>query len=286
MILAGDWRGQYNTIGSLSMAEFFKTTPKLLLHLILGEGSIGQLKFPAGVMLTGFAGVCFAAFRSRTGTPGRLRITKTGMVWCDCLIYCGGIMAIALNSVIAYAPRMFLPVLPHMIVLAVCGVTAALRNSPRLLRSAFVALLLLGYSAANFISRLSPQADARDEAEHALLGTDETGHSIRERLDQELKDREVIGATDGQAVGYVLKHPTLSLVSHNYSPVIWDEAGLHKELNRFGVGHLLIFRNAGLDSVVTESPFLVQLSNGLPPPWLRLIDFNQDVCVYQVTKAN
>jgi len=128
-----------------------------------------------------------------------------------------GALAIVLRSPVSYSPRMFVPVLSHLIGLTTCFVAFAMRylaamNYGQSFRLAIPLCLLLGYMTGNFISRASRQPDTFEMTEEALLGSDDTGHSVKQRLAQELKPSEVIAAANGQAAGYVLKHATLSLV--------------------------------------------------------------------------
>jgi hypothetical protein len=286
VILVGDWRGRVNTVGSSSIHDLAVNAPSVFFHLILGDGTVRQLKVPAILIAIGLIGIGYATLRSRPANASRvlrLPLTKEGMVLIAFLGYSLGILAIALGSVLAYTPtRIFVPILPHLIVLTTCGVAGILRNSPKFIGLAIALCLLLGYTAGNLISRASPQPDTRDWTEQALLGPDGTGHSIKDRLQQELKPGEVIGATNGQAAGYVLNHPSISLEHNEYNTSNWDEVSLRKELARFGAGHVLVFRNAELDSDLGESRLLGALANCQPPPWLRLVSHNQDVCVYQV----
>lgn len=288
VMLVGDWRGGNNTPAAMPVGKLAVNSARLMFHLVLGDARMGQLALPAIVISIGVVGVCIVARRSFPASfSGRLLLAKQGIVLAAFLLYSGGIAAIALRSVIEYGPRMFVPVLPHLIALAVCFAAFVLRlpsarNYPRWVHLTIVLCLLLGYTVGNFISRASPQLDTFEKTEEALLQPDETGHSIKERLAHELEPNEVIAATNGQAAGYVLAHPALSLVGRPYDLVPWSEPVLHKQIDRFGVRHLLVFRDATFDPVVEESQFLGALAAGQAPPWLRLVNENQSVCVYQV----
>jgi hypothetical protein len=301
MLLVGDWRGGNNTPSAMPIHNFVAGTPRILYHLIVGDGTTSQLWFPIALLVIGLIGLCVTATPagfSGTENPGgaiREPFSQSsprpnwGLVLAALLIYGAGISAIALRSVIAYSPRMYLPVLPHLLTLVVCGVASLARRAPKgaYSRTAVVALALgslLGYAMCNVISsaRMALEPDAYQKTNLALVGPDETGRSLNELLDQELKPGEVIAATNGQAAGYVLRHPTLSLAGRPYTLVTWNAPQLRAQLARYGAAHLLVFRNPELDSVVDQSPFLQGLAAGQSPPWLQPAGFNRDLYVYRV----
>ena len=92
----------------------------------------------------------------------------------------------------------------------------------------------------------------------------------------------MIAATDGQFVGYLLQHPTLSLVGRPYSFMPWDEAGLRTQMTVFHASHLFVVRDPNLDPVVQESAFLAALANRKSPSWLEQVVCNRDLCLYRV----
>jgi len=289
VMLVGDWRGGNNTPAAMPLGKFAVDSARLAFHLVLGDASTGQLALPAIVIAIGVIGVCILARLSfRANFSWRLLLTKQEIVLAAFLLYAGGIAGIALRSVIEYGPRMFVPVLPHVIVLATCFVAFVFRNSsarnyPRWVHPTIALCLLLGYTVGNFVSRASPAPDTFKKTEEALLQPDPTGHSVKDRLASELKPNEVIAATDGQAAGYVLAHPTLSLVGRPYDLTPWSEPVLHKQIDRFGARHLLVFRDTAFDPVIRESRFLGTLAAcRTAAPWLQLVSENQSVCVYRV----
>lgn len=159
------------------------------------------------------------------------------------------------------AASMYVPALPHGIALAACCVAYVLRRLPaggyaRPIRAAVVLCLLLGYAIGNYISLAMAESHGYARTKEALLRPDESGRSMKQLLDQTLRPGEVIATTNGQAVGYILKHPTTSLVGRPYSLTAWNEATLRAELTRFGVGHVLIFKDARFDPVIEQSEFL------------------------------
>ena len=226
--LVGDWRGA--TIKLLAMAphEFAMGTPRLLFHLTLGDASVADLIAPIALMLIGLVAISVVAVRATSGMlaagmrcPWRafLPAGATRVVLAVSLIYSAGIALIALRSVISYAPRMYVPVLPHLIGLAVCAVAFIVRRpgTNAFFRIAAVFCLLLGYMAGNCISLASIPPDTFESTEAVLLRPDGAGIGVRQRIAQEIGPGEVVAATNGQAAGYILKRPTLSFVDARYS---------------------------------------------------------------------
>jgi hypothetical protein len=295
VILVGDWRGGNNIAASMPISRLVTDTLRVLHYLILGDARLSRLWFPMVLMSIGLVGLCVIGRRAKAAR--RLasirevlsllpRVTNGTIVLAAFLIYSTGIAAIAVRSVISYSPRMYVPVLPHMMALLVCGVAFLVRRLPAgaysRLVPATVLCLLLGDVIGNSISRISLGPDQYEKTQEALLRPDEAGRSIKQLLDRELKPGEVIAATNGQAAGYALNHPTLSLVGRPFSLVTWNALELRTELARFAVTHLLVFRDTGLDPVIGQSQFLGGLAAGQSPPWLRLAGFNRDIYVYRV----
>lgn len=294
-VLVGDWKGGNNTPAAMPISRLVIDTPKILYHLILGDATISHLWFPMSFVIIGLIGVCVAGFRAKGAErlPSFRKllslfppVTNTGVVLAAFLIYSSGITVIAVRSVISYSSRLFVPVLPHLIALLACGVAFLVRRLPAAaysrLAPAMSLCLLLGYCMGNYASRMSLGLDKYELTQQALLRPDATGRSIKQFLDRKLRPGDVIAATNGQAAGYALNHPTLSLVGRPYGLLSWTAPELRTELARFGATYLLVFRDARLDPVIEESPFLAALARGASPLWLRLAGFNGDIYVYRV----
>jgi hypothetical protein len=299
VMLVGNWKGGNNLPAAMPISELVLVTPRIWLHLLLGNGTLSQLWFPIGLISTGLVGLigtCLASIRCaparlpallRQAPSWRPSVTKRETILAAFLIYSIGIAAIAFRSTTEYSTRMYIPVLPHLIALLVCGVALLIRRLPagnysRPVSLVMILCLLLASTMGNFASGRVLQPDLYERTQQALLRPDDAGHSIKYLLDQELKPGEVIAATNGQAAGYVLQRPTVSLSLRRYSFMTWDEPALHADLARFGATHLLVFRDARFDPVLQESRFLVTLADGQVPSWLRLIGSNRSVYVYRV----
>jgi hypothetical protein len=299
IILVGDPRGGNNNRIARPLSRLVIEVPRIMYQLAMGQGGLPQLWFCGAILLAGLIGLCTIAFRSSTKDSraltqhSYLRVLRTAdwaIVMAAFLVYTGGIAVIATRAPISYSSRMFFPIFPHYIALAVCGLALLIRRIParRHLRLAMVAsvlCVLLGYTISNVGSGTPKEPDLYQRTAAALQGPDKTGRSLEEVLSRELKPGEVIAATNGQAAGYFLRHPTRALAGHPYTAMNWSEPQLRRELARYGAAHLLIFRNAELDPIIDQSPFLNMLAAGQSPSWLQVAAFNRDLYLYRVELA-
>jgi hypothetical protein len=297
MALTGDWRGGNNTPTTVPVLTVAGAFPGILFHLLLGDSALGRLWLALLLMAAGLAGAIalgpgMAKGRGFDGKSvwAQMPIAKLGIAAALLVVYSGGIAAIALRSPITFMARMYIPVLPYIIVLSTCAIAALSRHSDKAKysRGLTISLVLLaaGYVEGNQTSRSSIPPDSFERVNAALRLPDRAGFSVKERLDEKLTASEVIAATDGQAAGYIMNHPTLSLVGHQYTRVNWDEEKVRAELGRFRASYLLVFRDPALAPVVRESRFLDALAAGRAPDWLRLDDFNAAVCLYRIADTS
>jgi hypothetical protein len=296
VILVGDPRGGNNTPISRPPATLVMETPGIVYRLIMGEGDPSRLWLSCAFVATGLIGLCINASGGHV-TKVQAQVKRTysrvsrapnwAIVLAALFIYVTCVAVISTRSPTSYSPRMFFPGLPHYLALAVCGLAFLMRRglARGYSRTAFVAFglcALSGYAMSNIISGMPDGPGIYQRTVTALLGPDEEGRSLRKILDQELKPGEVIAATDGQAAGYILRHPTLALAGHPYTVLTWNARELKTQLARFRAGHLLVFRNSKLDPVIDQSPFLEGLAAGDAPPWLRVAAFNREAYLYRV----
>ncbi len=295
-LLAGDFRGGNNAPAPLHVGTVFAEAPRGFFHLALGDASASQLRIPLLLLVAGVAGFGATILVARAGKQsgilhellGRALLkSNTGIVLAALLIYAAGLGAATVRSIVDYSPRMLVPVLPLLIAVLAAALALFARRVPagaggRAIAAAFLLCILAGYAAANAISHRSLGPDAYDRVAAALAEPDEAGTSLGLRLTDALAPGEVIAATNGQAAGYVLKHPTVSLLERPYRRRPWKEPEVRAYLQRFGVEHLLIFRNPDTDPAVRQSPFLRELAAGRAPSWLRPAGSNRSVYLYRV----
>jgi len=289
--LVGDWRGGNNIPASMPVWTVLREFPAVMYHLILGSAAASQLRIPTVMLALGILGLGVVWGLARRAAPDSVSTTwappfPATINLASVLIYTGLIAALATRSVVGCEPRKFVPFLPSLIVLVACGVAVPVRRmtSPARSRlaSPVILLIMLGYAWGNVVSRLSAGPDEFALTKAALQTTAADGRTIGQLLDRELRPGEVIAATNGQACGYIVHHPTLSLVGPHYSLLRWNAGDLRGQLARFGAVHVVVFKDANLDPVVADAPLLSGLSAGRAPQWLQLDGCSSQVCLYRV----
>ena len=151
--------------------------------------------------------------------------------------------------------------LPIYLLLIGMGMSWLLSRRPnRVWFKPVVLLIVVGYAGVNARDLYEPRAKARYEilaAEYEFPSAD--GRPLREWVESHVPRTETIVSTDGQATGYLLQRPTLSMVSSLYSPVRWECAEVKKQMERFHANYLFLYKPAsgvGADGLLGESRFV------------------------------
>jgi len=92
----------------------------------------------------------------------------------------------------------------------------------------------------------------------------------------------VVVANYGQAVGHVLRRPTVSLVDQSYSPVEWNEKAIYDVVYQYNAAAIVIYANNSF----LPSPFVRQLAQGEAPSWMKLVYRSSDFLVYKPLSRN
>jgi hypothetical protein len=149
------------------------------------------------------------------------------------------------------------------------------------------ALLLLGcvisYGAINFRGFATPPAPAPHQLVGAhLASTMDSGTPLREWIEATIPKHALVVANEGQATGYVLQRPTVSLVSRHFSAQRWTADAVEAVMTRFGARYLIIYPSG---ETVNDSSFLTALANRQWPAWLTPVASNEGAIVFQRTSA-
>lgn len=200
-------------------------------------------------------------------------------------IYSAGLLYLCLTSYVSPEPRYFYPLLPIGLL---CAAAFAARVEPlpdagpagHPLFGVAVVLLTASYLLVNGRSIVTGPRPAP----HALVESDlapalSSGQSARAWLEQAVPREATIAASDGQATGYALDRPTLSLIESEYSDLVWDEANLLGEMRRLGAQLLILYPGADPQRVPVqvESVILRHLLDGEPSPCWGLAAENERV---------
>jgi hypothetical protein len=188
-----------------------------------------------------------------------------------------------LTTVISYGARMFVPVIPLLAVLLAIAVNRWLPPAQgTLMRRAPALAAAMGlYLIVNAISYANPLVDRATVVRSQLAGRTSAGPSIGDLI--EATGRGVVVANSGQALGFLLDRPTVSLVGPHYSNIEWDEAALREVVSRYAASVVVMTGPSDAQPLSTDlipSAFIGSLTRGEAPPWLRVVGRSGPVTVY------
>jgi hypothetical protein len=111
---------------------------------------------------------------------------------------------------------------------------------------------------------------------------------VRDAVNKLTGPNGIIIANHGQALGYFLDHPTLSLVGPQYSDEKWDENAIAALVRRYNARAIVIAAWQGLqdNDDIIPSPFIRSLTQNSPPKWLSLAHRSEGVLVYKAVLEN
>jgi hypothetical protein len=207
-------------------------------------------------------------------------------------IYVTGIAYLGRTTPISFDARLFLPLLPTALLFLGGAISAAEREHattparwPRSWRAA-VAAAALFYVASNAAATLAAPAHPfpLTRVRRALAAPGDDGASLRAWIDGHLDPSAPIAAVDGQATGFELHRPTLSLIDAEYSDQRWSEEHLRAVMDHYGSTHLVVYPGdrSPRSAVQRESACLREIVAGRPPAWLTRVASNGRAAVYRV----
>lgn len=269
--------------------EFFSS----IYHVLLGEAAPAGVVLETMVALAGVAIIALVArplYQSRGVILGDKRLHVLGTfvgVYVAAMIYLGT------RSVISFGPRMFKPLLPMLLLFGaiayrhVHGRLVHSRQSRAVIVSAFVALFA-SYALINLRNYLSPPAEQRHLLVSAELNNPlDNGESLAGWIGRNIPADRALVATDGQATGYLLKRGIVSLTSSEYSDQAWTAESVRATMKRFDANWLVIYYGLrDVTPVIQQSAFLLDLSRGSIPGWLRVVADNHRVRVFALADSH
>jgi hypothetical protein len=261
------------TFGSSSMADWMTLTGALLV--LLGVGCA------VGVV------VLLKSSRRPDESPARADFTVAtiaivAMTYLACIVYA------AANSMISFNDRLFFPVIPLALVLAGLAITAVQRRIPvrwgeRCWCGFWLAVAVV-HAALHFSVPSSAAVPTElDEISRVLdrkVTAAETGRQVILSLTGE---HGVVMSNEGQASGYSLNRPTISLVIPKFSSIEWTQSNVRANMKSFSVRALVVYKRT-LNTALT-SRFLTELEEGDVPPWLQKVADSEYLVIYRPTAA-
>lgn len=253
--LVGSWRG-YNTQPGFHPGGVAEVYVVGMYHLFFGWGLARYVApFAAVCLMCAIVLGVIAVRRKRRGFGVSL--------WVPALfaaVYTAGMIYLGITSDIGFGTRMFIPLLPVLLLLGAAFLTRWQPVSGHRSVIVLVAILLISYAAGNLIGISSTKTEARYLTIRAAVSGE-----VQAILD---RDQSVLVSSDAQATSYGLGRPVVGLVGHEYASVLWTEQDVRDLLLRYRACHVLLFPGLNTQDGQETSPFLRSLAAGRHPYWL------------------
>jgi hypothetical protein len=221
----------------------------------------------------------------RLQTEGRRVASDFGFVVLVSLtsFYMVGMTYLGVVSVISFGARMFLTVLPFLLLLLALPIAQTKSLPPK--GAALVLLGCVAYLAGNAASYAGGRLAPHEVAGQSLAQPMADGTSVRSWLLRHTTEDEPVLASNGQATEYALGRPVVSLTDSEYGEQGWDEARIDATMNRFHVRYLLLYPHLErrLSAVQEESPLLAALVHGVPSSGFERVAASDGACVFERT---
>jgi len=285
IMLTSTWKGGNTMPISNPVLETAWIGMRAFIKLIFGDIARTAILLPAigGCAIIVLIVIALVYARGRLPFDRPLYIV-TGIlcVYCALMLYAG------LRTPISFGSRMFFPILPLILALLSWLIGRTFANvpsgRPRQIVAMSAAIFAICYVITNTRSQAaalppSPASTVRQQ----LAKPDDRGRPLREWIDSHIGSQAALLAAEGQATGYVLHRPTVSLVEHRFSKVDWSEARVRQTMAVFHAQYLVVFPGANRDDAPSEyeSSFLSLLIHQQYPDWLQIAESSPEVIVYQ-----
>jgi hypothetical protein len=279
--LTGSWRGGFSDSQGHTLKFILVESTKAVYHLIFGDRVAAHLTIWGILFLFAFLAAVFLSARAwRNGRSQELPENfATRLAWLGALaaIYLAGIVYASMHSIAADLARYYFPVYPLALL-----ILAALSLARKPLENVVIALLALAVLAVHSRSLLTPPAQSlTTEVRQVFKEEVQPGTSLQRWLTSHVSSNDVVVATNGQSVHYVLQRPVVAVIDPAYSDRQHDEAAFHSMMDQFGARYLLLFPGSKIVPEQDDIPFLRSLAKGSSPAWLALAARAHDAALYE-----
>lgn len=278
-VTSGTWKGGNEIPVHNPAKRVLADYARAQLQVMLGQHGFA-LGVWEGLLLAGALGIAglsiAAAMKGFRPDSGRRNVDSAGLLAALCIaVYTAGLVYTCLTSMIVYETRYLLPMLPLYLLwfgMAIHWLTSRCSANPAVGRiPAWLAILLalVGYAGVNargFPRHPGPSPQKTLAAEFAE--PDGEGHPLRNWVDSHIPASEAIVAADGQAIGYLLHRPTVSMISAAHSRVRWDCDEVKNEMRRFRANFVILPKTSPSleeDLLLSESRFVAASLSSQPP---------------------
>jgi dolichyl-phosphate-mannose-protein mannosyltransferase len=292
VLLVGTWKGGNSLSVSNPLRRVLAHFGRDQMHLLLGE-HLARFGAWEAILLAGCLSlVAFVGWRILRDGPGDPNPPRAYGLWTllfTCAaVYTAGLCYAGLRSVISFAPRMFLPVLPLYLLLFGLAlhwlISRAQFRGEQIWFRVTLCALLIGYIGVNARDLKTPKPISRlDLLSGQLAERTAEGQRLSDWMNAHIDPAAVIAAQDGQITGFLLHRRTLGLVESEYSLERWECPEIRRQMNRFGARYLILYRNPDKGSLLLqESNFAAQSASGQPSCGFAIAAENPDVRILKI----
>ena len=289
-VVAGTWMGG-------NSRPVHHSVSSVLFRFVIAaiELAVGPIQRPrpaylvliAAAMALAAAGVavCARARKLAVAIGGREIALVVGYI----VVYCGAIAYLGTVTQITIEARMFLPLLP-LVLLAIAVLLSAepVSSSTRTRTAArvLVGSFMVAYALAGLGTVLRPARypEHRFVAD-ALALPMANGVPLARWLEETIPPDATIVSVEGQATEYVFHRNTISVTGRDFTNLVWDEAEMRDTMARFGAWYLVVYPDVVAKGATDhlDSELLRRLLAGNIPPWLELVAENPKAMVFRRT---
>ena len=287
LLLVHDWRGGNDKFLLHPIPQVLEGFASSIHRLLSGNSFSVHLAALDAVLFLSMAiiiamSVRFYATRDQPISSNRASLLGFGL--CFITIYCSAIIYLGITSVISFDVRMFVPLVPIILIIFAINISY-LKEHLEVSRHRLFMGLIAAMSCAYITLNVGSVIDSLPEtAQHQIVRSNlareiSPGRTINSWIAENIRPTDVIVATRGQATGYVLKRPTISLVSLEYSNHHWEEDSVKSIMRNYQAKFLILY--TGVKPELYHSTFLSGLLAGSTPSWLIPEVMDSEIKIYR-----
>jgi hypothetical protein len=304
LVTVGTWKGGNETLVRHPVRGVLADYARAQLRLILGQHAVTFGVWESSLLVGGLgvtALLITAVWKGGLPNTGWRRMADRRrqdavalMVGLCILVYSAGMFYAGLRTVISFGTRMFLPMLPPYLLLLGMGVNRLTSRWPASAQGAWLRtgllLVTIGYVGVNARDLYERPSPARHEilaAQYAKPMAD--GRPLREWVESHISVGDAIVAADGQATGYLLHRPTISMVGAESSPVRWECDEVREQMKRFRATFVVLYKPSSIidkDMLLEESWFVATSVSQQPPCGFVIAAENPNVRILESVARN
>ena len=246
-------------------------TVKAFYHIAFGDRVVARVDALSLLTLISLAAMVFLAVRAWKTEPAATipRHLPAAAFWIAVLFaaYTGGIVLVALRSIVADFFRYYLPVYP--VILVSVAAFSLSRTRPQYLAATVVVAAILAIQGRSMLAPV-PVAAVSDKMRTMLEQETAPGVPIGQWLQKNTRPGDSIVAVNGQMLHHFVQRPVISVIEPIYSNRAFDQDAFQGLMRERHSRFLVVMPDASPSDVPEQEaiPFLHNLATGTVPSWL------------------